>query len=85
MTRWRQSRVAPSGQTTSTGTDSRDLVPGTDPREVGPDDAMDNFDVYQPCVYVPNDINAAAYQSPLIQDPCLSQGGLDQNLYGARL
>jgi hypothetical protein len=66
-------------------TDSRDLVPGTDPREVGPDDDMDNFDVYQPCTYVPNDINAPAYQSPLIQDPCLSQGGLDQNLYGARL
>jgi hypothetical protein len=66
-------------------TDSRDLVPGTDPREVGPDDDMDNFDVFQPCVYVPNDINAPAYQSPLIEDPCLSQGGLDQNLYGARL
>jgi hypothetical protein len=66
-------------------TDSRDLVPGTDPREVGPDDDMDGFDVYQPCTYVPNDINAAAYQAPLIQDPCLSQGGLDQNLYGARL
>jgi hypothetical protein len=28
---------------------------------------------------------APAYQSPLIEDPCLSQGGLDQNLYGARL
>jgi hypothetical protein len=66
-------------------TDSRDLVPGTDPREVGADDDMDGFDVYQPCVYVPNDINAPAYESPLIQDPCLSQGGLDQNLYGARL
>jgi len=66
-------------------TDSRDLVPGTDPREVGPDDDTDNFDVHQPCTYVPNDINAPAYQSPLIQDPCLSQGGLDQNLYGARL
>jgi len=66
-------------------TDSRDLVPGTDPREVGADDDMDNFDVYQPCTYVPNDINAPSYQLPLIQDPCLSQGGLDQNLYGARL
>jgi hypothetical protein len=66
-------------------TDSRDLVSGTDPREVGADDDMDGFDVYQPCIYVPNDINAPAYQSPLIQDPCLSQGGLDQNLYGAQL
>jgi hypothetical protein len=46
---------------------------------------MDHFDVFQPCTYVPNDINAAAYSSPLIQDPCLSQGGLDQNIYGARL
>jgi hypothetical protein len=66
-------------------TDSRDLVPGTDPREVGPDDDMDQFDVFQPCVYVPNDIDAPSYTSPLIQDPCLSQGGLDENIYGARL
>jgi hypothetical protein len=44
---------------------------------------MDHFDVFQPCTYVPNDINAAAYSSPLIQDPCLSQGGLDQNIYAA--
>jgi hypothetical protein len=66
-------------------TDSRDLVPGNDPREVGVDDDMDNFDVFQPCTYVPNDINAPSYQSPLIEDPSLSQGGLDQNLYAARL
>jgi hypothetical protein len=62
-------------------TDSRDLVPGTDPRETGADDDADGFDVYQPCTYVPNDINAASYSSPLISDPCLSQGGLDQNIY----
>jgi hypothetical protein len=66
-------------------TDSRDLVSGTDPREVGADDDMDGFDVYQPCIYVPNDINASAYEAPLIQDPCLSQGGLNQNVYGAKL
>jgi hypothetical protein len=66
-------------------TDSRDLVPGTDPRETGASDDMDHFDVFQPCTYVPNDINAAAYSSPLVQDPCLSQGGLDENIYGARL
>jgi hypothetical protein len=66
-------------------TDSRDLVPGTDPREVGADDDEDGFDVYQPCVYDPNDINAASYASPTIDDPCLSQGGLDQNIYGARI
>jgi hypothetical protein len=64
-------------------TDSRDLVPGTDPRETGADDDADGFDVFQPCTYVPNDINAPSYSSPLISDPCLSQGGLDQNIYAA--
>ncbi len=64
-------------------TDSRDLVPGTDPRETGADDDHDGFDVYQPCTYVPNDINAASYSSPTVDDPCLSQGGLDQNIYAA--
>jgi hypothetical protein len=64
-------------------TDSRDLVPGTDPRETGADDDADGFDVYQPCTYVPNDINAASYSSPLTSDPCLSEGGLDQNIYAA--
>jgi hypothetical protein len=48
---------------------------------VGADDDHDGFDVYQPCTYVPNDINAATYSSPTIDDPCLSQGGLDQNIY----
>ena len=63
-------------------TDSRDLVPGDDPR----DGAMENgFAVFQPCTYVPNDINAPAYTSPTNADPCLNQGGLDQNIYGARL
>ena len=62
-------------------TDSRDLVPGADPRETGADDDHDGFDVFQPCTYVPNDINAASYSSPTVDDPCLSQGGLDQNIY----
>lgn len=66
-------------------TDSRDLVPGADPREVGEDDDRDGFDVYQPCVYVPNDIDAPSYSSPTIDDLCLSQGGLDQNIYAARI
>jgi hypothetical protein len=66
-------------------TDSRDLVPGADPRETGADDDRDGFDVLQPCAYVPNDINAPSYTSPLVSDPCLSQGGLDQNIYGARV
>jgi hypothetical protein len=67
-----------------TWTDSRDLVPGTDPRETGAADDHDGFDVFQPCTYVPNDINAAAYSSPTVGNPCLSQGGLDQNIYAAR-
>ncbi len=65
-------------------TDSRDLVPGADPRETGAADDQDGFDVLQPCTYVPNDINAAAYSSPAVNDPCLSAGGLDQNVYAAR-
>jgi hypothetical protein len=64
-------------------TDSRDLVPGVDPR----DGAADNgFSVFQDnCVYDPNDIDAPAYITPTIGDPCLDEGGLDQNIYGARL
>jgi hypothetical protein len=62
-------------------TDTRDLVPGSDPREIGEDDDMDGFDGFQTCVWTPNDIDAAAYESPTIDDPCLSQGALDQNIY----
>jgi hypothetical protein len=64
-------------------TDSRDLVPGVDPR----DGAADNgFSVFQDnCVYEPNDIDAPAYVTPTIADVCLDEGGLDQNIYGARL
>ncbi|TMJ03155.1 MAG: exo-alpha-sialidase [Bacillati bacterium ANGP1] len=65
-------------------TDSRDLVSGSDPREFGVNDDEDGFDVYQPCTYVPNDINAPGYSSPSISNSCLSQGGLDQNIYGAQ-
>jgi hypothetical protein len=63
-------------------TDSRDLIPGEDPREGANDKG---FSVFQPCTYVPNDIDAASYSSPTIDDPCLSQGGLDENIYGARI
>ncbi len=74
---------AVGGTVMTVWTDSRDLVPGTDPRETGADDDQDGFDVFQPCTYVPNDINAAAYTSPTVNDPCLSQGGLDQSIYAA--
>jgi hypothetical protein len=68
-----------------TWTDSRDLVPGADPRETGTDDDHDGFDVLQPCTYTPNDINAPSYSSPAVNDACLSQGGLDENIYSDRL
>jgi hypothetical protein len=63
-------------------TDTRDLVPGEDPRETGDGDS-DGFDGFQTCTWVPNDIDAPAYSSPTIDDPCQSQGGLDQNIYVA--
>jgi hypothetical protein len=66
-------------------TDSRDLVPGADPRETGSDDDHDGFDGFQTCHWTPNDINAASYSSPGPGDPCMSQGGLDQNIYQARM
>jgi hypothetical protein len=74
---------AVGGTVAAAWTDSRDLVPGADPRETGASDDRDGFDVYQPCTYVPNDIDAPSYSSPAIGDPCLSQGGLDQNIYVA--
>ncbi len=57
------------GAVNITWTDSRNLVPGVDPRDPS---ATDGFDVLQ-----------CAFTS--ISDPCLSQGGLDQNVYGARV
>src|SRR2546426_3222310 len=53
-----------------TWTDSRDLVPGVDPRDPN---ATDGFDILQ-CP-PPTGTN----------DPCNNQGGLDQNIYGARV
>ena len=52
-------------------TDSRNLVPGIDPNDPG---ATDGFDVLQPCP-----TNAT------IDNPCLNTGGLDQNIYSARI
>jgi hypothetical protein len=64
-------------------TDSRDLVPGPDTRAGA---NPKGFSVFQSaCTYVPNDINAPAYSSPTIAVRCLVLGGLDLNIYGARL
>jgi hypothetical protein len=71
--------------TVASGSDSRDLLPGADPRETGAADDQDGFDGYQTCTWVPNDINAASYTSPTPSDPCESQGGLDQNIYAAQM
>jgi hypothetical protein len=56
-------------------------------RRVAPDgtishdaDGFDGFDGFQTCSWMPNDIDAASYESPTIADPCLS-GALDQNIY----
>jgi hypothetical protein len=80
-----------SAATTTTGitagsvwTDTRNLDAGTDPRETGADGDADGFDGRQSCTWMPNDINAPSYSSPTIADPCLSEGGLDQNIYFAR-
>ncbi|MBI3647443.1 MAG: exo-alpha-sialidase [Actinobacteria bacterium] len=73
------------GRTNVAWTDSRNLVAGSDPRETGSSDDQDGFDGYQTCTWDPNDINAPSYSSPSVSDPCLSQGGLDQNIYGMRV
>lgn len=72
---------AAGAATASVWTDTRDLPAGVDPRETGADDDADGFDGRQTCTWMPNDINAASYSSPTIADPCLSLGGLDQNIY----
>lgn len=70
------------GKTFVVWTDSRDVVPGTDSRDKG---ATDGFDVYAPCTWGPGDIQETDYTSPNYHDACLSQGGLDQNIYSASL
>ena len=73
------------GATNVAWTDSRKLVAGSDPRETGSSDDHDGFDGFQTCTWSPNDINATSYTSPSPSDPCLSKGGLDQNIYAARI
>jgi hypothetical protein len=65
-------------------TSSHDVVPGADLRAGGMAGA-DGFDVFQTCAWEPNDVFAPSYSAPLQTDPCLSQGGKDQNIYTARV
>jgi len=67
--------LAEGGVAQTAWTDSRDLVPGSDPRETGASDDNDGFDVFTTCPASP---------APAASDPCLSQGGLDQNIYTVR-
>ncbi|HEX6023135.1 MAG TPA: sialidase family protein [Solirubrobacter sp.] len=63
-------------------TDARDVVAADDTR---PDSRESGFDVYAPCAWTPNTVAGSipGYQAPAPSDPCLDQGGLDLNLYGA--
>lgn len=63
-------------------TDNRDVVAGVDPRDPH---AGDGFDVLTSCAWAPADIQQTDYSAPRYHDACLSQGGLDQNIYGASL
>ena len=57
------------------------LGAGDDPR---PDSHENGFDVYAPCAWVPNTVaGARRLPTPPHTDPCLDQGGLDLNIYGA--
>ena len=73
--------AAPDGSFYAVWTDTRDLVSAPDPRDGNQNEGFDADT--RTCSWVPDDIFAAAYSSPAVSDPCLSQGGLDQNVYGA--
>jgi hypothetical protein len=73
---------AAGGAVYAAWTDTRDLVAGSDPRGTAKPGGADTFDGFQTCAWTPNDIGAAAFSSPSFDDACLSQGGLDQNIYG---
>jgi hypothetical protein len=73
--------AAPDGSLFAVWTDTRDLSSFTDPRDGNQDEGFD-ADI-RTCAFVPDDIFAPSYSAPSIADPCFSQGGLDQNIYGA--
>jgi hypothetical protein len=70
------------GRTFAAWTDNRDVVAGVDSRNPGD---RDGNDVFAPCDWAPGDESVRSFTRPLPEDPCLSRGGLDQNVYGARL
>ena len=64
--------------------DARDVVPGVDARG----GTADGFDVSAPCQWLParEDLPGVhPFASPSATADCLSQGGLDLNIYGATL
>ncbi len=72
------------GRSYAVWADARDVVLGRDTRG----GTEDGFDVAAPCSWFPatEDIPpSSAFVTPPTRDPCLSQGGLDLNIYGATL
>jgi hypothetical protein len=57
------------------------VVPGYDSREEGSGEGRDGFDVFLPCTWSPDDIDADTYR--IANDECLTEGGLDLNVYGS--
>jgi hypothetical protein len=73
---------APGAGVVAAWVDSRDVLPGDDTR---PDSEENGFDVFAPCAWDPNTVTGppTGYRAPTYSDPCLDQGGLDLNIYGA--
>jgi hypothetical protein len=75
--------VAAAGETVfAVWTDNRDVKRGTDSRRSG---TPDGNETDLPCTWEPNDLAPRSYTSPSPADTCFSQGGTDQNIYGARV
>lgn len=74
--------AVPGGGVVAAWTDSRDVVPGDDTR---PDSRENGFDVHAPCEWTPDTVTGPpiGYPAPAPSDPCLDEGGLDLNIYGA--
>ena len=73
-------------------TDNREVVDGADPRELQADGFDDGFDVRQcrddlatPEVELDPSVPLARRDAPFTGDNCGNAGGLDQDVYGARL